>query len=85
MKVQTGIEYDDARVTLGLVSEFEERQACQEYGYRWADWCDMDTRERASVIAHRRVSLLISLHVHDATERAMKAERARAKSGGGGD
>lgn len=80
--VSTGIEVDDARQQLGLISEFEERDCAAQSGYTWREWEDTDLRDRAATVAFTRIKRLMALHVDDAVTtdqelRARRQERAR--------
>lgn len=83
--MKSGIECFDPRVELGLVSEFEEREVCEDSGYRWREWEALDMRERAACIAFQRIKRLTALHANDAAtteyEMRMKREQKRRKGG----
>lgn len=68
--VMTGIEYEP--LLPGLVPLFEEREAAVFSHYRWADWVDLPTQERAAAVAHFRLHGLIALHQADALNAAME-------------
>lgn len=72
--VRTGIDYSDARTDLGLVAEFEEREAATFAGISWPDWLQMDMRDRAATVAHYRIHSLVELHAHDAVMQQAKRE-----------
>jgi hypothetical protein len=78
--VRTGIAYDDVRVSLGLVPEYEEREAAAFTSVPWMQWLDVDTRERAAMVAHFRMHNQVSLHIGDAVERAREEKQRRAKA-----
>lgn len=68
--IKTGIGYGgDPRVRLGLVPEFEEREAAALSGYTWREWLQAGGLERAGAVAYLRMKNLVSVHAHDATER----------------
>lgn len=83
--VNTGITYDDVRVQIGMVSEYEEREAAMYSGYTWSRWVRLDSRERAASVAHRRLSQLIGMHSQDAIDREvdLRAKRQKALSENG--
>lgn len=84
--VRTGIAYEDARVDLGLISEFEEREAATFVAIPWPSWTKIDTRERAAMVAHYRMHHQVGLHSGDAVDRAREAKmrRERAKQAANG-
>lgn len=77
-RVETGIAYDDIRIELGLISEFEERDVAHAYGYRWDEWNSQSVRERAAHVAHSRIASLIRINVDDAAEEHARRERFKA-------
>lgn len=78
--VSTGITYDDVRVQIGMVSEYEERECAVFSGYKWKQWTRLDSRERAAVVAHRRLTQLIGLHSQDAVDRELDMRQKRSKA-----
>lgn len=80
--VRTGIDFDDPRVELGLVAEFEEREAAVFCGTPWLEWNELDTRERAAGVAHYRIHYLIQLHTTDAVHRDQDRKMKKANSNG---
>lgn len=77
--VRTGISFEDARIELGMISEFEEREAATFVSIPWTEWVTIDPRERAAMVAHRRMHNQVSLHSHDAVTREADARRKRAE------
>lgn len=76
--IKTGISYsDDPRVPLGLVPEYEEREAAILSGYTWQEWRVLDSRDRAAGVAFLRMRNLISLHSNDASQREQERKRGR--------
>lgn len=66
----TGIAFDDVKSWMGLVPEYEEREVAVFNGYPWSTWSQLPSADRASAIAHYRMHHLVSLHVHDAVQKA---------------
>lgn len=64
----TGIEYADPRMELGLVAEFEEREAAKAAFVAWDSYTAMAPSERAAIVAHYRVSRLVEMHANDAAQ-----------------
>ncbi len=56
----------------GFVPEYEEREAARFGLYSWTQWQFLNTNEKASIIAQRRMSNLISLHQDDAVHIEME-------------
>jgi hypothetical protein len=77
--VATGIVYDDPRIALGMVAEFEEREAAVHTGIGWVDWLGLPLRERAAGVAHYRLQYLIQMHGHDAVTRDSEMQERRAR------
>ena len=50
----------------GFVPEYEEREAARFGLYNWTQWQFLDTKEKASIVAQRRMANLIRLHQEDA-------------------
>ncbi len=50
----------------GLVPEYEEREAARFGLYNWTQWQFLDTKEKASIVAQKRMANLIRLHQEDA-------------------
>ena len=76
--VETGIRIQPTATTrLGVVPEYEEREAARFGLYRWVDWVRLPLQERVQGIAHYRMHALIDLHSGDA--HAEHAEREAAK------
>jgi hypothetical protein len=73
-QVDTGIAYDDARRDFGWVSEYEERDVAQAYGYRWDEWLSQTVKERAAVVAHSRIHALVEVHANDAAQEQQRRE-----------
>jgi hypothetical protein len=63
--------------TMGLVSEYEEREAAVYANYSPQEWRNLDYSERALTVAQYRCHFLIEAHMSAAAERA--AERNRDK------
>lgn len=78
--VSTGIDYDDVRMLLGMVPEFEERDACIASGYRWQDWLALDSRDRAASVAHYRMRQVLEAHQQDAVQKARENEERRHRA-----
>lgn len=78
--VRTGISPNEVRLDLGMVSEFEERQAAVFTGTPWTEWMATDPRERAASVAHMRYHHLISVHTSDAVNRDTERKRKRKKA-----
>lgn len=81
--VRTGISFDDPRTSVGLIAEYEEREAATHAGYTWHEWDSLDPSDRAAAVAHLRLSRQISLHSNDAVMRdsEAKSKRKGAKDG----
>ena len=62
----------------GFVPEYEEREAARFGLYNWTQWQFLDTKEKASVVAQRRMSNLIRLHQDDAVHLEMERRSKRA-------
>ncbi len=78
--VRTGIDYNDVRIELGLIPEFEEREVAVYVLTPWSEWQELRVEERAAAVAQYRLHNLISVHVEDAIAR--EAERkAKQKHG----
>lgn len=76
--IRTGISFDDVRVELGMIPEFEEREAAIFAGYSWKEWEQEKLSERAAAVACMRLSRMIDLHSHDAAMRDReRKEKAR--------
>lgn len=81
--VRTGITFeDDARTLLGLVAEFEEREAAIHAGYSWQEWMNTDIRDRGAAVAHLRLSRQIEIHSHDAVARESELRQKRMSKNG---
>lgn len=78
--VRTGIAYDDVRVDLGLIAEFEERQAAQFANTPWMQWVEISPLERAAIVAHYRMHYQVSLHSSDAVTKFQEAKRKREEA-----
>lgn len=78
--VRTGIAYADVRMDLGMVAEYEEREAAVYSSVPWLDWLEMPTIERAACVAHLRLSRMVSMHSQDAVMRdgELRERRRRA-------
>ena len=61
----------------GFVPEYEEREAARFGLYNWTQWQFLDRNEKASIIAQRRMSNLISLHQDDAVHIEMERRQKR--------
>jgi hypothetical protein len=55
-----------------LVAELEEREACAYTHVAWHDYQEYPWYEKAAMIAHYRVHLMIEMHTSDAAEKAAK-------------
>lgn len=77
--VKTGISANEVRLDLGMISEFEERQAAVFTGTPWTEWMAVDPRERAASVAHMRYHHLIGVHTNDAVNRDSERRRKRKK------
>lgn len=77
-QVRTNISYDDPRMALGLIAEFEEREAAKESGCSWQEWEILDVRERAASVAHYRLRYIIQANVNDAVNREVE-RRSKSK------
>ncbi len=62
----------------GFVPEYEEREAARFGLYNWTQWQFLNTDEKASIIAQRRMSNLIRLHQDDAVHIEMERRSKRA-------
>lgn len=78
--VRTGIAYEDPRLDLGLIAEFEEREAATFVGIPWTDWITTDTQERAAMVAHYRMHHQVSLHSVDAVQRKQEQDKKREEA-----
>lgn len=76
--IHTGIETDDLREILGMIPEYEEREACVFSGYAWREWLTEDIRERAAAVAHYRLHNQITRHAQDAASRWLDRKRTTA-------
>ena len=54
---------------MGLVSEFEEREATVYVGYTWMQWLDLPWHERAASVAHYRLHLAVDAHIQHAANK----------------
>lgn len=63
---------------LGFVPEYDCREAAVYVGIPWPQWVELDMRERASVVAHHRVHMLLEAHVNDAASRKSERDSRRA-------
>lgn len=81
--VSTGIEANDVRLDLGMISEYEEREASVFNMTPWHLWLDTDTRERAASVAHMRYHRLINAHSSEAVraDSELKAKKGAKKNG----
>ncbi len=61
----------------GFVPEYEEREAARFGLYNWTQWHFLDTKEKAAIVAQRRLSNLISLHQNDAVHIEMERRQKR--------
>lgn len=77
-RLNTGIAFEDMRMELGLVPEYEEREAAAYTSCPWHEWQRLPTEERAAGIAHFRLHLLLGIHTQDAAERD-RERKARKK------
>lgn len=81
--VKTGIAYGDPRLDIGLVAEYEEREAATYAGIPWMQWLAAPIQERAASVAHYRLHYLIQMHGQDAvqtdSELREHARKARSK------
>lgn len=75
--VRTGIAPNDVRLDLGMISEYEEREAAVFSGTPWREWAETDPRDRAATVAHMRYHHLISAHVSDAVRRDSEVKAKR--------
>lgn len=65
---------------LGVVPEYEEREAARFGLYRWTDWIRLSLKERVQGIAHYRMHALIELHSGDAhAEHAERESQQRSR------
>jgi hypothetical protein len=76
-QVPHGIETWDIREELGMISEFEEREAAVFVGSPWMEWEHIDPRERAASVAHYRMHNAVSAHAHDAVIQHDELRRKR--------
>lgn len=65
-------------MALGLVPEFEEREAAAYTHTPWSVWLDMPIIERATGVAHYRLHHAVNRHVDDAVRRAEEQAKKRA-------
>lgn len=63
---------------LGMVAEYEEREAAIHSGIPWLEWLEMDTLERAACVAHMRLSAMVTMHSQDAVMRDSELREARS-------
>lgn len=63
---------------LGLVPEYEEREAAITSGYTWAAWQELPLIERAAGVAFARLKALIEANVSDAIRVHSELESRRA-------
>lgn len=75
--VRTGIAYEDVRLDLGMIAEFEEREAATFVGIPWTTWMEVEPRERAAMVAHYRMHHQVSLHSTDAVRKKQEQDRKR--------
>lgn len=68
-RVNTGIEIKSPS---GVVPEYEEREAAIFAHYNWTQWVELTWQERAQIVAHYRLHLLIQGHVDEAVGKAQE-------------
>lgn len=73
--VRTGISFEDARIDLGLIAEFEEREAATFVGIPWTEWQEIEPKERAAMVAHYRMHYQVALHSSDAARKKSEQDR----------
>lgn len=78
--IKTGIASADVRIEFGLVPEYEERDAAVSGGYLWAEWLELDIRDRAAIVAFERLKNLIALHSHDAASKQQERASRRPEN-----
>lgn len=79
--ISSGISF--GRLLPRMVPEYEEREAARFGYYNWLQWQELAYQEKASVVAHYRLSRLIKMHENDAVgtemDRAAKKAQHRRK------
>ncbi len=78
--IRTGISFGDPRTELGMVAEYEEREAAVFAGIPWLDWLAMPMSERAACVAHARLHHMVSMHAQDAEQRDSELRDRRQKA-----
>lgn len=66
--------------TLGMVPEYEAREAAVYVHCPWHVWIKLTGADRAYAVAHYRTHLAIGAHVQQAAEDHAESESARARS-----
>lgn len=77
--VKTGIAYGDPRIDIGLVAEYEEREAAAHAAIPWMAWLAAPLQERAAGIAHYRLQYLIQMHGQDALQSDSELRQAASR------
>ena len=64
-----GILLEPPETRLGMVPEYECREAAVYAQTPWLEWTEMPAAERAASVAHYRMHLMIDSHINDAQEK----------------
>lgn len=57
-----------------MVSELEQREAAVYTHTPWPDYEEFDWYDKAQMVAHYRIHLLIDMHVQDASEKYSESQ-----------
>jgi hypothetical protein len=77
-KLSVGITIEALEMSLGMVPEYEAREAAVYSHCPWTTWTqEYNSYERACAVAHYRIHLAIESHVSDAADHQMKSMRNR--------
>lgn len=67
---------------MGIVSDYELREAARFTARNWEQWLALDNDERALSVAHMRVHQALEANVHDAYQQHSEAQARRARRRG---
>jgi hypothetical protein len=65
---------------MGMVPEFEAREASRYCLLPWTTYKTLPSDERAFIIAHYRMHLMVDRHLNDAAEKYSESERRKAET-----
>lgn len=80
--VSTGIGFSDPRLEVGLIPEYEEREAAAYEHVPWDRWLVLPVQERAAGVAHYRLQHLIAMHSQEAVQLAEERLQKRMQANG---